>query len=605
MQLLKRSKDYRAHHLRTILLLEADFNMNNKKLGREAMWNAERVGILALDNYGGRRGLQAAEVSMNQLLTYDSIWAHRGRAIVISNDAKGCYDRIAHLIVVLALRRLGIKKPPLQSMITTIQEMVHHIRTAFGDSASSYSSKPLCPPLQGVLQGNGSGPSGWSAIASVIIQAMRSKGFGYDTLSVISQRALTLVCFAFVDDADLIHANPDVPTAELLQEAQTMLSTWEGLLRATGGALAPEKSYWYLINVEWKAGRWSYSTIADDPGQLSLDSHGAPSPIRRLEVHQAQEALGIQMRPDRQMKDQVQHLRRRAMEWCDALRTKRLKKSEAWCCLNSTIMKTIEYPLMATTISKEDLQSIMRPILQTALPLCGYQKHLPRKLVHGSIQVQGSGVHDPWLTQIIKHVHAILRHCHRPTPSNNLHWENMELVQCYVGSKTPFWDLPYNIYGHLAPRGWMEFTWKALSETPLTLRGPDITVQPERQDDHYLMDSFVAMNFSPDQLSSLNDCRMYLQATLLSHICSADGTMIDPYCWHGRSHHARRVSNWPSARKPSVNAWTLWRSALRTTFLFPHALHRRLRHPLGPWLTLHDDNWIWWEDEQHSTLYEQ
>jgi len=37
VQLLKRSQDYRVNKLRTILLIEADFNMNNKKLGKEAM----------------------------------------------------------------------------------------------------------------------------------------------------------------------------------------------------------------------------------------------------------------------------------------------------------------------------------------------------------------------------------------------------------------------------------------------------------------------------------------------------------------------------------------------------------------------------------------
>jgi hypothetical protein len=52
----------------------------------------------------------------------------------MSNNAKECYDQIAHMVVNLALQRLGIPKPTLQSMLETIQEMKHHIRTAFGDS---------------------------------------------------------------------------------------------------------------------------------------------------------------------------------------------------------------------------------------------------------------------------------------------------------------------------------------------------------------------------------------------------------------------------------------------------------------------------------------
>ena len=41
--LLKGSGDKRAHKLRTIFLMEADFNMNNKKMSREGMWNAEKA----------------------------------------------------------------------------------------------------------------------------------------------------------------------------------------------------------------------------------------------------------------------------------------------------------------------------------------------------------------------------------------------------------------------------------------------------------------------------------------------------------------------------------------------------------------------------------
>jgi hypothetical protein len=204
VQLLKKANNYDATKLRTILLLEPDHNMNNKVIGRDAMRAGERLTAHARDNYGSRKGLRAAEVSMNQTLTYNSIWARRGRAVVMSNDAKGCYDRIAHTVVNLALQRLGVPKPALQSMLETIQEMEHHIRTAFGDSEGSYGGNDVQPPPQGILQGSGSGPAGWASIAAVVTKAMRDQGFGYDVWSLIRQRAITIVGFAFVNDTDLI-----------------------------------------------------------------------------------------------------------------------------------------------------------------------------------------------------------------------------------------------------------------------------------------------------------------------------------------------------------------------------------------------------------------
>ena len=78
--------------------------------------------------------MQAVEVNQNWTLANDHIRGCRIRAVIISNDARGCFDRIAHVVAILALRRLGIPRPALLSMIQTIQEMQHYIRTSFGES---------------------------------------------------------------------------------------------------------------------------------------------------------------------------------------------------------------------------------------------------------------------------------------------------------------------------------------------------------------------------------------------------------------------------------------------------------------------------------------
>ena len=62
VQLLKKSKDLFADKLHTILLLEADFNMNNKAMGNDIMQVGKRYQAFAKDNYGGRRGHHASEV---------------------------------------------------------------------------------------------------------------------------------------------------------------------------------------------------------------------------------------------------------------------------------------------------------------------------------------------------------------------------------------------------------------------------------------------------------------------------------------------------------------------------------------------------------------
>ena len=458
-----------------------------------------------------------------------------------------------------------------------------------------------------MLQGNGAGPAGWFAISSVILDAMKAQGFGMRDWSLIRKRVYEIGGFAFVDDTDLVHTNPDptVSNEELIAEAQQALNTWHGLIRATGGDLAPEKGYWYLIDMHWKNGKWVYKTIADTPGDLWIP--GCTEPIRRLEVTEAQEALGIQSSPDGSSVAETKYLVDKVTQWTDAIRSKRVKLEDAWYCLNSTIYKTIEYPLMATTLSRAQVYEIMNPLLRVILNRIGVQKNLPRKLVYGTLKSRGLGLYDIFWLQLCLHLTAVIKHHHRDTPTGNLLEANMDLVQFYVGSDQNFWDLPYEMYGMLAPEGWIKHTWEAMSQSPLQLKGPHLSVPAKRFHDIHLMDAFVNFGYDPGSLCLLNESRLYLQAVTLADICTADGLQIDMDIWRGyRSHHYKvGATDWIPTHPLTPTQRTLWQTALRQVFLHPQATHLRLRRQLGPWKQAEDVSWQWWYHTPSNTLYQR
>jgi hypothetical protein len=51
---------------------------------------------------------------------------------------------------------------------------------------------------------------------------------------------------------------------------QQAADTWEGGLRASGGALVPTKSYWFLIHFVFKQKRWRYARLDDTPGNVNI-----------------------------------------------------------------------------------------------------------------------------------------------------------------------------------------------------------------------------------------------------------------------------------------------------------------------------------------------
>lgn len=129
-----------------------------------------------------------------------------------------------------------------------------------------------------------------------MIQILRDLGFGFSWLTSLTWSALSYVGFAFVDDTDLIHSsmNSSVPGEVLASDAQKMLTWWIELLEGTGGALRPDKSFWYLVDFKFSKGRWRYRTSADMPGLLEVsESDGWTFLLDRLEPSQARETLGV------------------------------------------------------------------------------------------------------------------------------------------------------------------------------------------------------------------------------------------------------------------------------------------------------------------------
>ncbi len=139
-----------------------------------------------------------------------------------------------------------------------------------------------------------------------------------------------MVCFAFVDDTDLIHSCEDrkVPTEQLLTQAQEALTLWEGLIKATGGTLAPEKSYWYLIDFFWHASSlsWKYQTIPNTPGNLTIRGNTTATNAPRLTLQQcepskANETIGLWIAMDGNQIAQQNVLKAKVTEWTDKIRT--------------------------------------------------------------------------------------------------------------------------------------------------------------------------------------------------------------------------------------------------------------------------------------------
>ena len=113
-------------------------------------------------------------------------------------------------------------------------------------------------------------------------------------------------------------------------------------------------------------------------------------------------------------------MREVTVKWAEKVRTGAIDKRDAWQALTLTIMKKLEYPLLALTLTEKECDFIMAPILKSALPRPGLCRNIPRALLYGRKEHQGLGLNNLHTTMGLKQIQALLDNVWEDTVTGNL-----------------------------------------------------------------------------------------------------------------------------------------------------------------------------------------
>jgi len=133
-------------------------------------------------------------------------------------------------------------------------------------------------------------------VHNIATLAMRRTGMPPEPIRSMFETLQKAERYAFVDDTDVIQSacNVNQTGEDVVPQIQLSVNRWEGGLQATGGAHAPSKSHWYLIDFIWTGKAWQYRTGAEMPGELSiLDTNGQQVILVRHKPSEATETLGV------------------------------------------------------------------------------------------------------------------------------------------------------------------------------------------------------------------------------------------------------------------------------------------------------------------------
>ena len=607
----KKANDWRPEKLRLTSLMMADFNHNNKIIGRKAMQWAEEKGKLASEQYGSRRNLSAAQHALNKQLLLDILRVQRRPGVIIANDAKSCYDRILHFAAYISLRRAGVPKKTIQSMLEPIRRMTHRIRTAYGDSVMQYGGEEWERDPHGILQGNGSGPAIWALVSSPILEILRKQGYGAKLYGNIHKRFFHMCGFAFVDDADIVQTGAlHESTTKMIQKAQKELGLWEELLKATGGAIVPSKSDYTTINFQWnKEGEWKYEkqtrrarlTVKDDEGKLHRLANPGTSKARRT--------LGVWQAIDGNSKEQTKQLQKKAREWTTQIVEGSLSKTDTILGVERSLYPGLVYGLSATTMNKKQTQKVDSEV-RRIFPKMGYCRSIPNKLMYGHKQYGGVGLRNIETIQGTDHIKALIDEAGTTSPTGKLMDILIEGHTLEVGRRGNILQMKYKGIKPLLTSSWIQNTMEFADTHQLQIKGNEVKLHTWTDQDSFVMDDIMTCpgaTFTEDQLRAINRCRMYMHITTRSDMAEGSGRSIRQTVWecdYDTVSTSRQAYRWPAQPRPGPNSIAQWQRALGITYGVDSKHMGWLQHP-GLW-TAGAAKWKKWRyDIDTDSLYKQ
>ena len=581
----KQPGEYRVEKLRTILLMQPDFNFGNKLVGRAMMEQAERLHLLPEAQYGSRKNKSASTQVANKVLLFELCRLQRIQLGYCSTDAKSNYDRIIHSFAVLAMRRLGVPREVALCMFRVLQQMIHHVRSGFGTSIESYSSDSH-DPFQGVGQGNGAGPAIWAAVSAPLFEYMNSRQRGVNVVSPLGYQSNHVSCLAFVDDTDLVFS-PRIAglPSDIVEGTQEELQAWERILKVTGGAIVPDKSfYWALDFVQDKV-----QVKGSLPPLKVTDSMGNEGLVPHIPASESRRTLGLSINPCGAWKAQKDKWRLLMEQWAESVKVAGLSRQYAMVELKARVLPRILYGLEATSLSRADCRYIMAPLVTVGLQSVGITKNLPRPIVFGPEEMLGLGLTDMYVAQGVRHLQLLELH----GPSNTgltgqLLRALLEESLIQVGLPGSIFTQNYDQYGALLPQGWIKTLWLFCWEYEIELYDWLPSFKLLRHNDRFLIHLARAVILERDNSSliSFNKCRRYLKVISLADIVTGDGTCIRKDAFEGaRNKFCERPWKFTEAF-PSAADWKVWRVVLRKIMQPGFSMQLSPSKRLGRWFSL-------------------
>ncbi len=358
--------------LQAIQLYEADFNCYNQFIVSGQAMRALTESSYIPEELFSQKGSTAEDAKFDKTLMADLSRQARHPMAIVSADAAYCYDRVNHIIVSLIwLVLTNSNIPAIVVTLICLQTMKFFQRTGFGESKTFWGGTSLLLYMMGLGQGNRAAPPSWIQLSAVLVTIFKQLNLGAVIQDPISEEMIHTMGALFVDDTDLYTWREDImDPGDLWCQTQIELENWSCLLNATGGALKPERCFWYLLNYNCVEGKWIYvDTTAKELEITNPD--GTMSPIKQEKVTESKKTLGIYDSPSEGNEGHLESILGKASQWVNRMINGHLPSHIAWVAYKHQLWPSLRYGLGTMTNDMDIAEKLLNKTNYKTLNILG------------------------------------------------------------------------------------------------------------------------------------------------------------------------------------------------------------------------------------------
>ena len=239
-----------------------------------------------------------------------------------------------------------------------------------------------------------------------------------------------------------------------------------------------------------------------------------------------------------------------------------LTRSEAWTFYYACYLLSVSYPLSASSLTRQQLDTIQRKAMSIIVPRCGFSRNTKKEILYGPMELGGASFRPLWIQQGVSQTTLFLRQWRKNNQGGKLSCIALAWFQVQAGVSFPILGNPDRTLPQLESK-WFESLRTFLATIRANIVIEDfVTPALQRLHDFVIMDAVQASGlFSDAEIRRINYCRLYLQAETVSDIFTESGKCLDPSKLKGEwsLHSSRRHGNFIYQERPEGAAWSLWK----------------------------------------------